>query len=454
MRSYKLYLLILLTATLSFACERDTVEPNDEDGTTDEISEYVEEEVDITWDSISSTKIELLGDDVQISGAGALFEDEQITIYEGGEFLVTGDLDIGKIKIDADEQDTVKLILNNVSITSNNNACIYSKTADNLIIILADESVNILADNSVYTSDDQNAVIFSKTDLLIAGKGLLKIEANYKDGIASKDGLILYSGDYEIDAIDDGIRGKDYLVIEDGNYTINSGGDAIKSDNEDDRAGTITIITGIFNILTNADGIAAENDLSIYGGAFTIETYSNGYDISAKALKAGNMLYIDSGDFILDSGDDAIHSNNDIIINDGSFTIDTDDDAIHADNSIEIETAIINVNSSLEGIEAGYITVNDGTIVINASDDGFSATQGSDIMSHDGSQLTINGGNITVNMSGNDVDAMDSNGDITINRGTVNLNTPAQGHSEALDANGTIKISSDATVYKNGVIYN
>jgi hypothetical protein len=345
------------------------------------------------------------------------------------------------------------LILDNVSLTSNDNACVYAETADNVIIILNEESVNTLADNSIYTSEEQNAVVFSKTDLFITGAGLLRIEGNYKDGITSKDGLVMYSGTYEINAVDDGIRGKDYLVIKDGNYTINSGGDAMKSDNEDEGFGNITITTGVFNISTNADGIAAQNNLTISDGTYTITTSVSGYDISAKSLKAGGVLYIEDGEFILNSDDDAVHSDYNITIKEGNFIIDTDDDGIHSENDILIETAIITINSSVEGIEAGKITVNDGTININASDDGFNATQGNEVMSNDGSQLIVNSGNITVNMSGNDVDAMDSNGDITINGGTVNLNLPTQGMSEALDANGTIEIASGATVYENGEIY-
>lgn len=452
MKKNKINILAFLSLSLVLSCERNVVEP-DETDIPDENSVYIEEDIVATWDSTNATKIELRGNEVEITGEGALFEGGQITISKGGEFHITGDLTNGKIKIAANEQNTVKLILDNVSLTSDDNACIYAETARNVIIVLNNESVNSLTDNSAYTSDEQNAVIFSRTDLALIGDGKLTIQANYKDGITSKDGLAIVSGNYEIEAIDDGIRGKDYLVVKDGTYTIHSGGDAIKSDNEDEGFGNIFITTGVFNITANADGIAAQSTLKIADGIFNINTSAGGNDISTKALKAGDLLYIEYGVFMLESVDDAVHSDYDILIVEGDFTIDTDDDGIHAEHDLVIENAAITINSSLEGIEGGYITVYDGTIDIKATDDGFNATQGREVMSDDGSQLTVKGGTITVNMSGRDVDAMDSNGDITITGGTVNLYFPTSGPSEALDANGKITIGSSASVYENGEVY-
>lgn len=43
-------------------------------------------------------------------------------------------------------------------------------------------------------TDEPNATLFSKADLSIAGNGSLTVEANYNDGIASKDGLALSRG--------------------------------------------------------------------------------------------------------------------------------------------------------------------------------------------------------------------------------------------------------------------
>ena len=427
------------------ACER-IVEEEDSSDNDNNNSVYSEDESDYEWDSLNTTLIALNGSDVEITGKGATYSSSQVVIDTGGTYQITGELTNGQIHVLATETDTIKLILDNVDITNKNGPAVYVESAGRAIIILNDNSDNYLEDGSTYSNEELNGTIYSKSDLAFSGEGALKVTGNYKDGIVSKDGLILSSGSYVIDVVDDGIRGKDYLVINDGTYSIISGGDAIKSDNENDGLGYIQINSGDFSITASDDGISAFSDLLIYNGTFDITC-------TAKALKAGSLIQIEDGDFTLESIDDAIHSNYDISINEGDFSINTDDDGIHTENDLVIENATITINSSVEGIEGGYITVNGGTIIVKATDDGFNATQGTETMGDDGSQLTVNGGTITVTVSGGDVDAMDSNGDITITGGTVNLYHPTQGPCEGLDANGTITVGSGATVYDNGEQY-
>ena len=121
--------------------------------------------------------------------------------------------------------------------------------------------------------DEPNAAIFSKDDLKINGTGTLIVNANYNNGIASKDDLDIKNGDITINAVNNGLKGKDSIEIDNGTFMINSGGDAIKSDNTTDTTkGWITINNGTFNLTATGDGIQAETDLLINGGTFTIET--------------------------------------------------------------------------------------------------------------------------------------------------------------------------------------
>jgi hypothetical protein len=76
--------------------------------------------------------------------------------------------------------------------------------------------------------------------------------------------------------------------------------------------------------------------------------------------------------------DDAIHSNEAIIINGGSFAILTGDDAFHADDSLEINGGTIDITTCFEGLESQVITINNGHIEINSSDDGINVAGGDD----------------------------------------------------------------------------
>ncbi|MBR5621322.1 carbohydrate-binding domain-containing protein [Candidatus Saccharibacteria bacterium] len=138
---------------------------------------------------------------------------------------------------------------------------------------------------------------------------------------------------------------------------------------------------------------------------------------------------------------DGINSEGDLTIEgDGTLTIKADDDGIHADGKIEINGGTINITAA-EGIEATYVVVNDGAINISASDDGINAANKSTDYSV---AVEINGGDITIKMGQGDTDGIDSNGDLTITGGTVNIT----GQS-AFDYDGTAKYTG-GTLIVNG----
>ena len=74
--------------------------------------------------------------------------------------------------------------------------------------------------------------------------------------------------------------------------------------------------------------------------------------------------------------------------------------------------------SAGEGLEATWIQINGGTIDISASDDGMNAAWKSSICTP---VIEINDGVITVAMGAGDTDAVDSNGYIYVNGGTLDI---------------------------------
>lgn len=323
--------------------------------------------------------------------------------------------------IEVDCDDYIKIILDNVTINSTKSSINVVNSKGVYIELVGN---NTLSD-STNNIDDTDAVIYSSDDLIIEGSGTLNITANYKDGIASKDDLIIKSGTYKISATDDGIRGKDLVLIMNGNFDITSSGDAVKStnDTESDK-GNIKITGGEFIIkTTNGDGISSSNTIEITDGKFNITTVlnSNNTDASMKGIKADNNITIDGGTYI----------------------IETVDDGIHADGKLEINDGLLNI-TSVEGLEATYVKINGGDITINASDDGINATNKStsyDVI------LEINGGNINITMGSGDTDALDSNGNLYINGGKLNItaNSPFDYDGEAKYTGGEMIVNGNAT---------
>ena len=231
-----------------------------------------------------------LGETSTVEGEGAEVKDNKITITKAGTYSVSGKVDDGQIIVDAGKEDKVYIILNGVDITCKTSAPIYVKQAKKAILSLADATENNITDGESYvledsSSDEPNAAIFSKDDLTIIGNGKLIVNANYNNGIASKDDLKLQSGDIVINAKNDGIKGKDCINVTDGNITINSQGDGMQSNNDtDETKGYVYIEGGKINITSGQDAIQAQTQLLVSDGDITIKT-GGGSENSNKSNK-------------------------------------------------------------------------------------------------------------------------------------------------------------------------
>lgn len=128
---------------------------------------------------------------------------------------------------------------------------------------------------------------------------------------------------------------------------------------------------------------------------------------------------------------DGINSEGDLTIaGEGSLVVKADDDGIHADGKLTIKNGDVAITAA-EGLEATYVVIDGGTLKITATDDGINAANKSDKYSV---KVEINGGDITIDMGQGDTDAIDSNGDLYINGGTLTITAQSP-----FDYDGTAK---------------
>jgi len=393
-------------------------------------------------------------------------EDNKVSITSGGIYHLTGTLD-GYIYIKTSSN--IKIILDNVTINSSNNPCIYIEDADNVYIELVGE--NNLEDGATYKLTDINGAIYSESNLYLTGTGTLNITSNYEDAIVSKKDLVILNGTYNIESNDDGIRGKDSVTIVDGTINIKANGDGIKSTEEDNEdKGYIYIIDGTLNLEVGDDGLDAASNIEIDNGTIEIKTGSGASlkesserdfrgnnneveddtETKAKGISSNGSILINGGTININSEDDSLNSNTVIVINDGNLNLSSGDDGIHADYYLTINNGTININMSYEGLEANNITINDGTINITASDDGINANGGDEFAefsgttetqySDDGIEITlvINGGTLVVDASG---DGLDSNGSMVVNGGNIKVQGPTNSGNGPIDYATTFEIT-------------
>lgn len=426
------------------------------------IKDYSDLDLSENWDESNVYEIILNGDEI-LTDTNLEVKDSIVYIKDGGDYLISGTLNDGQIIVYSEDKQSVHLILNGVNISSSSDAPITILNAEETIITLAEGSTNYLTGTGEYVNsstdaDSTTAAIYSKDDLYINGKGSLVINSENKNGIQSKDQLIILNGDFTINSAKEAIKAKDYIVIEDGNFDLTAGEDGIRvTEDEDEEKGFIIIENGNFNIESVRDGIQAETYLIIEDGDFDVtttslqisnsnqnpgfgqETQTN--SVSAKGLKAETYLEINNAKINIDSTDDALHSDDAIIINSGEISVSTGDDGIHADELVEINNGKIDIMESYEGIEGKNIYINNGNISITSDDDGINVADGSGetMRAISGAGLYVSRGDIYINANG---DGLDSNGDMHITGGKIIVDGPTNSGNGAIDCNGEFFMNS------------
>lgn len=403
--------------------------------------------------------------------------EKAVKITAEGTYVVSGEHE--SITVSAPDTAKVHIILKNATVSNTSGPAIYIENADKVFITAYKNTTNTLSDGTSYTGSfkDTNidGTIFSKTDLTLNGEGTLNITGNCKCGAVSKDDLIICGLNLTVKSTGCALEGKDCVKIKDAAITVSSGGDGIRSTNtEKTNKGFVYIETGNIDITSGSDGIqaatvlkAANGNVKITAGGaadtkqnsgdrnmpgFGGKTQTTDDEESTKGLKAGSLIVIDEGGFEVSSKDDSFHSNGDIEINGGSFAAATGADGFHADSNLIINGGSITVSRSYEGLEGQKVTVTGGNIDITASDDGINAaspsSSGSSVGGRPGnsdsnSLITIGGGYILVNASG---DGIDSNGNVAITGGTVLVSGPTDNGNAAFDYNGEATVSGGTVI--------
>lgn len=426
--------------------------------TTPIVVEYKTEDVDAganeTAETVAAT-IKLAGDSITVDGSGASVKGSVVTITAAGRYVISGKLTDGQIVVDTQDAEKVVLELNGVDITNTTTSPIYVAQAEKVVLTLAEGTQNVVTDGKTYVyadatsqgeaTNEPDAAIFSHDDLTINGTGSLTVNANYNNGITSKDDLKITGGTIVVNAVNDGVKGRDSLAVKDGTLTINAGGDGLQANNDTEAdQGYVVIDGGTLNITAAQDGIQAETRLEINGGNLTIKagggSSAGKTEESGKGLKAGVDIVVLGGVVQVDSGDDAVNSNSTVTIGGGDLTLTTGDDGIRANVAFTLSGGKVDITKSYEGVESETITINAGELSLVSQDDGVNGTDNSTVasggqfgggMESGASHLYINGGYVAVNSGG---DGIDINGAFDMTGGTVLVNGPTQNMNGALDA--------------------
>lgn len=473
---------------------------------------FTDNDMESGYDESDCTKIELTEDSATSDGESIIAENGDIKISKEGTYVFSGELENGRIVVDADKSDKIRIVLDNASITRKNSSAILVKNADKVFVTLASDSENILSSSGTFEAEDDiniDAAVFSKEDITFNGSGKLSIESERGHGIVSKDDLVFTGGNYSVVSEGHALNGKNSVRICDGNFEIESNQDGIHAENKDEeKSGFVYISGGEFEITSVNDAIDSKYAVQIDDGNFTLNTGggsenastdSNGNtnenwgkwgggmtppdgnpqdmqnsemkeppEIDENSAAEKTTPDIPSQDSTTSNSSEnsdtetsdteesakGIKASSNLVINGGSFNIDSSDDSVHSNSDVVINGGEMKILSGDDGVHADSNTkITEGSINISKSYEGI-----------EGQSIDISGGDIDIVSSDDGMNAAGGSDQSGLNgrpgAGSFESsedcyikisgsNTNISADGDGVDSNGTLEIS-EGTVYIEG----
>ncbi len=389
-------------------------------------------------DAKSTDKLHLILDGVSVhsEGSAALYiksaDKVVITLALGSE----NSLSSGDSYVAIDDSNIDGAIFSRDDLTVNGTGSLTVTAPAGHGIVCKDDLVltggKITINSASHGIDANDSMRIASTSVTIdSGKDGVHVE-NTDD--ATLGFFYMESGALSIECESDGIDAASYADIAGGTFTITAGGGHENGENKS-SSGFGGFMGGGFG----GGGRSGSNDR---GGSSSSTSTDDSASTSMKGIKA-SLISIEAGTFTIDSADDAIHSNTSMTVSGGVFEIASGDDAFHAEENLTVSGGVINVSDSYEGLEALHITVAGGDIRLTSTDDGLNAAGGVDSSGTTGGRDGMfGGGGFGGGRPGGGGFGGASDGSITISGGVLYVNSSGDG----IDANGTLSITGGYTV--------
>ena len=453
-KSFTIATLISLTASMSLAY------PALAQSGTQESQSVTSFQAQTSYDESQATQITLADQTATVTGQGASFSDQTLTITQTGTYVLTGSGKNIKLVVEAADTDQVHLVFQNLTLEGEGTLLQINK-AQEVVISLAEGSQNALTESQASDDEEVKATIHSQVPLTLNGTGKLTLTALTKNALEVEDDLKVLGGTYTVKAANHGFKAEGALDIEAATLTIEAGKDGLHAEHDEttERA-NISLNPTQLSIAAIEDGVDAGNELTIKGGTITVSQSEEG--LEARVIRQLG------GDVTIKSSDDGVNastgsSSKTSDANTTSNTADTSSSASQA--TTDSATASIaasqatatpvatsqtdqvnkDKNAPPPSPPAGQAPPQGGQPPQNGQGPGGMPPGGQE-ESDPSLQIILEGGTLTIDAEG---DGIDSNGTVSISGGSLVVNGSVQGGNGPLDAAGDITITG-GTVWALG----
>lgn len=485
----KLMVLTCITALFLSACDNSTPTPISEENNvvataatgeqqTIKIEEKTGDQFDAAdlyndFDKSKSEVVTLAEGKITSDGSsgGVAINGTTITLTKGGNYYFTGSCADGKIVVNSANDENVRIILDNASLTNTKGCVLYIKKAKKTIVTVADGSSNMLSDSGDFSGEEKGiaATVYSQGDLTFNGVGQLSLVGNYQDAVSCSADLKITAGTLNVQCKKDGIVAAKGVSIKNGAFSMQCGGDGIKTTSATEKEGFIGVESGNYNITAGNNILKATGTIYFLNGGFNgtagggsaVSSKDSGWgnfgekDLTAKGLKAGGDIEIYGGSLNFDTADDTLYAGKSIVINNGCVIASSGDDAMVSDKGIEVNGGSITLSKCYTGFESTNVNLVGGYIDVTAAGDGINAANGKDgsalekrpgmneFKRGDKGEVKINNTCINVKAEG---DGIDVDGTVSIDGGAVRLRSSEDGAYSTIDCTGKYEVKGGTVI--------
>ena len=448
-KSITIATLISLTASMSLAY------PVLAQSGTQESQSVTSFQAQTSYDESQASQITLTDQTATVTGQGASFSAQTLTITQGGTYVLTGSGKNIKLVVEAADTDQVHLVFQNLTLEGEGTLLQVNK-AQEVVISLTEGSQNALTESQTSDDEEVKATIHSQVPLTLNGTGNLTLTALTKNALEVEDDLKVLGGTYTVKAANHGFKAEGALAIEAATLSIEAGKDGLHAEQDEttERA-NISLNPTQLSIAATEDGVDAGNELTIKGGTITVSQSEEGLEARVIRQLGGDVTIKSSDDGVNASAGSSGKTTDTSATSkttDASATSNSADTSSSASQSTadpaatsQTDQANQDKNQTPPAPTAGQAPPQGGQPPQNGQGPG-SMPPGGQEESDPSLQIILEGGTLTIDAEG---DGVDSNGTVSISGGSLVVNGSVQGGNGPLDAAGDITITG-GTVWALG----